>query len=86
MKNIIIFRKPLGVNKKVDRKELIRVVKDKNNKVMVDLDNKVLGRGAYIYKDIGILALVKKKDLLSKALKCEVDSSIYEELEVLIKK
>ena len=86
MKNKIVYRRPLGLNKSCDRKDLIRVVKDNNNQVLIDLDNHVLGRGAYIFKDIGLLALVKKKDLLAKALKCEVKSSIYEELEVLINK
>ncbi len=82
----IIYRKPLLSNKLYDRDELIRVVRCKDNKVIIDYDKNILGRGAYILKDMDILAKIKKKNLLSHSLKCEVDSSIYEEIESIINK
>lgn len=66
------------------KKELIRIVRNKEGEVSVDLTGKKNGRGAYI---TGILEVVNKaaeSDILSRQLKTNVDSSIYEELRGLV--
>lgn len=65
--------------------ELLRVVKTPEGEVKVDLTGKLNGHGAYIKKDLSILASAIKTKSLAKALECEIPTSIYEEIENIIK-
>jgi len=65
--------------------ELLRVVKTPEGEVKVDLGGKLNGHGAYIKKDIEVLEKAIKTKTLSKALECEIPTSIYEEIENIIK-
>ena len=42
----------MGCNQKRDKKQLIRIVKNKNNEISLDRTGKKEGRGAYICDDI----------------------------------
>ena len=42
----------MGCNEKKDKKDLIRIVKNKNNEISIDRTGKMEGRGAYICDDI----------------------------------
>ena len=50
----------MGCNSKKAKKELIRIVKDKQNNVSLDRTGKMEGRGAYICDDINCLEKVIK--------------------------
>lgn len=65
--------------------ELLRVVKTPENEVKVDLTGKLNGHGAYIKKDLTVLEKAIKTKSLSKALECEIPTSIYDEIENIIK-
>ena len=65
--------------------ELLRVVKTPEGEVKVDLTGKLNGHGAYIKKDLIVLEKAVKTKALSKALECEIPSSIYEEIDSIIK-
>ena len=67
------------------KQELLRVVKTPEGEVKVDLSGKLNGHGAYIKKDLSVLEKAIKTKALSKALECEVPTSIYEEIESIIK-
>ena len=67
------------------KQELIRVVKTPEE-VKIDLTGKLNGHGAYIKKDLEVLAQAKKTKALSRALEIEIPDSIYQELEELISK
>ena len=69
----------------LDRSDLFRVVKDKDNNISIDLSYNKKGRGAYISKDVTIIEIAKKKDALSRALRHKVDISVYDELIKLAK-
>ena len=45
----------MGCNQKKDKKDLIRIVKNKENVINVDKTGKMQGRGAYICNDINCL-------------------------------
>lgn len=65
--------------------ELIRVVKDKETgKISLDMEKKLMGRGAYICKNHDCLRLAEKKRGLERHLKCAVPKEIYEEADNLI--
>ena len=66
--------------------ELLRIVRTKDQNVMVDLTGKANGRGAYIKKDISVLEKAKKSKILEKKLECKIDDSIYDEIKEFIEK
>ena len=62
------------------KKELLRVVRTPEGKVIVDLSGKANGRGAYIKKDINVLEKAKKSKILEKRLEVEIEEDVYEEI------
>ena len=85
MKNKKIPLRTCVVTKeKLEKKDLIRVVKNNENEVFVDLTGKANGRGAYIKKDIDVLNKTRKSKVLDKHLETTIDDSVYEKLEEII--
>lgn len=78
------LRSCVVTNERLEKKDLIRVVKNNEGKVFVDTTGKANGRGAYIKKDIEVLAKAKKSKALDRKLETTIDDSIYEELEKII--
>lgn len=62
------------------KKELIRVVKNKENEVSIDFTGKKPGRGAYICKNIQCLEMAMKAKRLSKNLEINISEEIYNDL------
>lgn len=71
---------------KLPKQELIRIVKNKENEVFIDLTGKANGKGAYIKKDLAILEKAIKTKALEKHLETKIENSIYEELKNIINK
>lgn len=71
---------------KLPKQELIRVVKDNENNVLIDLTGKSNGRGAYIKRDINVLDTAIKTKALSRQLEVEIPDEVYEELRKIIEK
>ena len=69
----------------LDRKNLFRVVIDKESNISIDLSYNKQGRGAYILRDIDVIKQAKKKDALARALHHKVDQTIYDQLLELVK-
>ena len=81
MKNKKIPLRTCVVTKeKLEKKDLIRIVKNNNNEVFVDLTEKANGRGAYIKKDIDVLNTAKKTKVLERHLEVQISDEIYDEL------
>ena len=74
----------MGCNEKKDKKELIRIVKNKENEILVDRNEKLDGRGAYICDDINCLEKVIKNKRLEKVFKIKLEEKIYENLRGVI--
>lgn len=60
-----------------DKKELLRIVKNKDGQIFVDKTGKANGRGAYICKSKECLNKLKKSRGLNRAFKCEVSDDVY---------
>ena len=60
-----------------DKKELLRIVKNKEGQIFVDKTGKANGRGAYICKSKECLNKLKKSRGLNGAFKCEVSDDVY---------
>lgn len=63
-----------------EKKDLFRVVRDKEGKVSVDLKGKANGRGAYLKKDKDVIEKARKTKILERHLDISIPDSIYEEL------
>ena len=78
------MRSCVVTGEKLEKKELIRVVRDNTGKVFVDSTGKANGRGAYLKKDLEVINKAKKNKILDRRLEVEIPESIYEELETMI--
>ena len=58
----------MGCNQKKDKKDLVRIVKNKENQINIDKTGKLQGRGAYICNNIECLENVIKTKRLEKIL------------------
>lgn len=70
----------LGCGQIKDKKELIRIVRNPELKVEVDLSGKANGRGTYFCRDANCLNVGLKKDKLYKALKVNIELEEQERL------
>ena len=71
-------------HEKLPKKDLIRIVKNKELGVLVDETGKVNGRGVYIKKDIDVLEKAIKSNALGRNLETEIPDTVYEELKKII--
>jgi len=85
-KRKIPLRTCVVTKEQLPKKELIRIVRDKEFNVLVDETGKANGRGAYIKKDIEVLEKARKSKILEKKLECEIKDNIYEEIKKIIEK
>ena len=70
---------------KYPKKDLIRVVKNKEGEVFVDTTGKADGRGAYLKRDIEVIEKAEKTKGLERILEINIPDTIYEELKELVK-
>ena len=82
----IPLRSCIITKEKLEKKDLIRVVRTPVGKVEIDLTGRLNGRGAYIKKDLAVIAKAKKSKLLDKNLEVAIPDAIYDELNELINK
>lgn len=76
----IPLRKCLGCSESKPKRELIRIVKNKDGDIFVDLTGKANGRGAYICNNPNCLEKAIKTNRISKALETDIPSQVYDEL------
>lgn len=69
---------------KLEKKDLIRVVRTPEGTVIVDETGKANGRGAYLKRDLTVIEKAKKSGILNKKLEVEVPDSVYEELKSVV--
>ena len=69
---------------KTDKNNLLRIVKDDTG-VYVDTTGKKNGKGAYITKSLEVLETAKKRKVLEKVFEIEDLTSVYSEIEELLK-
>lgn len=63
-----------------DKKELLRIVKNKDGEIFVDKTGKANGRGAYVCKSKECYQKLCRQKLLNKAFKCNVPLEVYEKI------
>ena len=70
----------IGCGESHDKRELVRVVKNKEGEIFIDLTGKANGRGAYICKKRECLEKAIKSKRLSKSFSCRIPPEIYDKL------
>ncbi len=80
----IPMRKCVITNERFPKNELIRVVKTPEGEVQIDPTGKKNGHGAYLKKDLEVIAMARKKKTLDRVLETVVGAEIYDELEKMI--
>lgn len=80
----IVQRTCMGCNLKKDKKELIRLVFNKNGEMFVDKNGKAEGRGAYICNDIKCLEKAIKTKRLERVFETKIDDKLYENIRGVI--
>lgn len=79
------MRKCVATGEQCPKKDLIRVVKTKENELFVDATGKKNGRGAYLKRSKEAIELAQKKGVLDRSLETKVPNEIYEELLTYVK-
>lgn len=80
----IVQRMCIGCNEKKDKRELIRIVLNKEGEIFVDRTGKKEGRGAYICDNIDCLEKAIKTKRLQKSFNTKIDEEIYNKLRGVI--
>ncbi|QEZ70677.1 nucleic acid-binding protein [Paraclostridium bifermentans] len=73
-------RKCIACQDRDNKKELIRIVKNKEGHIFLDKTGKANGRGAYICNCSECLKKAIKSNALSRAFKMEIPEEVYESL------
>ena len=76
------LRMCLGCQEMKPKKELIRIVRDKEGSTSVDFTGKKAGRGAYICKNADCFEKAKKGKRLEKAFEAKIDDTVYDTLKM----
>lgn len=74
----------IGCNEKKDKKDLIRIVKDKEENINIDRTGKANGRGAYICDNINCLEKAIKSKKLDRTFSIKISQEIYDKLRGVI--
>ena len=84
MKNIP-NRTCIGCNQIKPKKELIRIVKNKEGNIFIDKTSKANGRGAYLCDNIECLEKAIKTKKLERTFEIKVNTEVYEELKNVLR-
>ncbi|BDR56253.1 RNase P modulator RnpM [Xylocopilactobacillus apis] len=74
------LRMDLITRRMFPKKELIRIVRNKDYEIKIDPTGKAAGRGAYISLDLNNIEVAKKKKVFDQAFGIKVNDQFYKEL------
>ena len=74
------LRKCVATQEMKPKREMIRIVKNKEGEVFIDPSEKKNGRGAYLSLSVEAVQKAQDKKLLDQVLGVSVEESFYEEL------
>ncbi|GAA3603958.1 YlxR family protein [Secundilactobacillus similis DSM 23365 = JCM 2765] len=79
-KRKIPMRKDIVTGEMAPKKELVRIVRDKEDNVSIDPTGKKSGRGAYISLNVETAKRAQKEKTFDKVFETKVDPQFYEDL------
>lgn len=81
----IPLRKCVVTGEMLPKQQLIRIVRNKQGEVSIDLTGKLNGRGAYLSKELSVIEQAEESKILNSHLKVPIDKSIYVQLKKIVK-
>ncbi len=81
----IPMRRCVITKEQLPKRELIRIVRTPDGKVIIDLKGKQNGRGAYLKKELKVIEKAHQSKIIDKHLELKVPKEVYEELREMIK-
>ena len=75
------LRKCVGCGEMIAKKDMLRVIKTKDNKIKLDPTGKENGRGAYLHLNRECLDKAMKSRGLERSFKMSIGTDVYEQLE-----
>jgi predicted RNA-binding protein YlxR (DUF448 family) len=84
-KHKIPMRKSIVSNQSFPKKELLRIVKNKEGVISIDETGKAHGRGAYIALNLAEVKKAQLKKIIERTFKIPVEELFYDELEGYVK-
>ncbi len=82
----IPLRTCVVTKEKLEKKDLLRIVRNNEGEVFVDETGKANGRGAYIKKDLDTLEKAIKTKVLDRHLETTISDEVYEEIRKIIER
>ena len=79
------MRMCLGCREMKAKKELIRIVMNKEGNISLDSTGKLAGRGAYICKSETCFSKLRKSHGIEKNFKSQISQDIYDKIETELK-
>lgn len=76
----IPMRQCVGCQEMKNKKELIRVLKNTEGEITIDLTGKANGRGAYLCRNKECLLKARKNKGLERSFKMSIPENVYENL------
>ena len=71
----------MGCGEMKSKRELVRVVKNKEGEISLDLTGKKAGRGAYVCPQLSCLQKTRKSRGFERALSCKIPEEVYDQME-----
>lgn len=81
----IPMRMCVVTRERFEKRELIRIVKNKDGEVFVDETGKQNGKGCYLKKDIDVIIKAKDNKILDRVLEITIPENVYDNLLELVK-
>ena len=81
MQKKIPQRQCMGCRERMDKRQLIRVVRTPEGNVQLDFSGKLGGRGAYICPKAECLKKARKGKALDRSLEVAIPEEVYDRLE-----
>lgn len=73
-----VVRTCIACRKEKEKKQMLRIVRDKDGNISLDFTGKASGRGAYICDDPACIEKCVKNKLIGRALDAPVSDEVYE--------
>ena len=74
-------RRCVGCGEHFPKNTLIRVLRQPNGEIILDLTGKASGRGAYLCKSVACLKKARKSGRIAASLECAIPEEVYDRLE-----
>ncbi|MBR1599595.1 MAG: YlxR family protein [Lachnospiraceae bacterium] len=74
------LRKCIGCGEMIPKKQLLRIVKNKDGEIKIDMTGKENGRGAYLHLSEECFEKAVKSKGLERSFKMSIEADVYDQL------